>query len=559
MSDRKPVNFFTLTLQFTISFFVLLSAHSAQAGPYVDPGWDTDDMIGWATSVEDLFVGPMDIAAPDDGNVSAGLAENALGPATSDTTDIISLGDGGSIVLGFETGIGDGEGADFAVFENGLWTPSGLFAEFAFVEVSTNGDDFARFDSVSLRDTAVFAFGAVDPTNYYNLAGDQPGSSGETSIGTGFDLSELADHASVLSGLINLGNIQYVRVIDVIGNGSTFDSTGAAIFDPYATAFLSGGFDLNAIGTIHFATVPEPSSGLLILFGLMTLSLLSLQHKKSHRIQPNPSWRTPMTLSPRNALFSFILSLLMLSIPSERATALPMVDFEDLGLTAESFYNGSDGAGGFTSENATFVNNYNASWGSWDGFAASTITDNTTPGWGNQYGVIPGSGQGGSATYGTSYTPYESIILFDSPVVVESAYFTNATYSFFSMQSGDAYSKQFGGVTGDDPDFFKLAIEGISEAGTSTGVVDFFLADFRFADNSLDYLIDEWTLQDLSSLGTVTELRFSLTSSDNGEWGMNTPAYFAIDSIITTAIPEPSAALLFSMGFLGLLSVRKRG
>ncbi len=265
-----------------------------------------------------------------------------------------------------------------------------------------------------------------------------------------------------------------------------------------------------------------------------------------------------MTASHRYTLLSLVVSITTLCAPFEQATALSLVDLEDLAIPAESYYNGSDLAGGFTSQGATFNNNYNESWGSWDGFSASTITDNTTPGYGNQYSAITGEGQGGSATYAVSYPPYGSNITFDGSVVVEGAYFTNTTYSFLSMQSGDAFSKQFGGPTGDDPDFFKLAIEGIAEGGGSTGVVDFFLADFRFADNSLDYITDQWTYQDLSILGNVHELRFSLSSSDNGDWGMNTPGYFAMDSM-TTAVPEPGATLLFSMGFLGLLSTRRRG
>ena len=183
-----------------------------------------------------------------------------------------------------------------------------------------------------------------------------------------------------------------------------------------------------------------------------------------------------MTLFRRVALLSLFISSMTLGAPIKQAAALPLVDFEDLGVPAESYYNGSDLAGGFTSQGATFNNNYNAAWGSWDGFAASTITDNTTPGYGNQYSAITGGGQGGSSTYGVSYPPYGSNITFDGSVVVEGAYFTNTTYSFLSMESGDAYAKAFGGPTGDDPDFFKLAIEGIDEAGNSTGVVDFFFS-----------------------------------------------------------------------------------
>jgi hypothetical protein len=46
-----------------------------------------------------------------------------------------------------------------------------------------------------------------------------------------------------------------------------------------------------------------------------------------------------------------------------------IADFEDLALTGESYWNGSDGSGGFASGSAYFSNSYNADWDSWDGFS----------------------------------------------------------------------------------------------------------------------------------------------------------------------------------------------
>ena len=77
--------------------------------------------------------------------------------------------------------------------------------------------------------------------------------------------------------------------------------------------------------------------------------------------------------------------------------------FEDLTLDTESYWNGSDGSGSFTSSNLIFKNSYNADWMSWSGFACSNITDNRTKGWSNQYSAIPGSGYKGSANYAVAY------------------------------------------------------------------------------------------------------------------------------------------------------------
>ena len=72
----------------------------------------------------------------------------------------------------------------------------------------------------------------------------------------------------------------------------------------------------------------------------------------------------------------------------------------------------------------------------------------------------------------------------------------------------------------------------------NTGDVTLYLADFRFGDNSQDYIIDAWTAVNLSSLGQVKTLEFSVSSSDTGDFGINTPTYFAIDNIAIDRCPD---------------------
>ena len=50
-------------------------------------------------------------------------------------------------------------------------------------------------------------------------------------------------------------------------------------------------------------------------------------------------------------------------------------------------------------------------------------------------------------------------------------------------------------------------------------------------------LLDTWEWVDLTSLGVVYGLEFELTSSDTGAYGMNTPAYFAMDDLESTPCP----------------------
>jgi len=219
-----------------------------------------------------------------------------------------------------------------------------------------------------------------------------------------------------------------------------------------------------------------------------------------------------------------------------------LADLDDLTLDAESFWNGADGSGSFESGAVTFFNAYDAEYESWDGFAYSNTTDTTTAGFDNQYSAITGGGVDGSANYAVAYEssfspigpPTLNVVDPDGgeAVTIAGAYITNTTLAYISMRDGDAYSKQFGGETGTDPDWFLLTIQGIRADASLTDPVELYLADFRADDAQDDYILDEWTWVDLSGLGDVVGLQFTMSSSDNGEWGMNTPAFFALDGLM---------------------------
>jgi len=245
------------------------------------------------------------------------------------------------------------------------------------------------------------------------------------------------------------------------------------------------------------------------------------------------------------------------------AGAGQVADFEDLTLPPESYWNGSadPSAGGFATGPA-FCNNFYtidafSGWVFWGGWAYSNVTDNTTPGYTNQFSAIPGGGHTGE-TYGIAFLDtFYSVtptITFAEPTQPLSAQVTNTTYAYFDMLQGSAYSKAFGGADGTDPDWFLLTITGRDADSAETGTVAFYLADFRFADGAEDYLLDAWMEVDLSPLGEVTSMTFTLTSSDTGAWGMNTPAYFALDTL--TVAPEPASLGLLALG-AGVALVRR--
>ncbi|HBL77449.1 MAG: hypothetical protein A2W90_21225 [Bacteroidetes bacterium GWF2_42_66] len=226
--------------------------------------------------------------------------------------------------------------------------------------------------------------------------------------------------------------------------------------------------------------------------------------------------------------FYLFFLLIVLVFPGRAQKA---AGFEDVVLEKESSWNGSDGSGSFKSSNLTFKNSYNADWMSWSGFACSNITDNRTKGWGNQYSAITGYGCKGSANYAVAYVVGFSSAEFETAQIIRGLYITNATYAYWSMKEGDDFTKKFGGVSGTDPDYFKVIVDGIDASGKKTAGVEFYLADFRFGDPLKDYIIKDWTWLDLSSLGVVKSVNFKLESSDVGMWGMNTPAYFCVDDV----------------------------
>jgi len=86
---------------------------------------------------------------PQGEQASFGDESEALGVAEGNSVDVLSLGDMGQATLTFDVEIEDGEGWDFAVFENSL---DDTFLELAFVEVSSDGEDFYLFPAVSLTD-----------------------------------------------------------------------------------------------------------------------------------------------------------------------------------------------------------------------------------------------------------------------------------------------------------------------------------------------------------------------------------------------------------------------
>ncbi len=262
---------------------LILTPAISIAGPYAPAAGQTgstainmnDSRIqAWATGVADYTPGTeLDAQWMD--------TSNALGQANGTSTDIVSLGRGGAITLTFDNPVYNGDGYDFAIFENGF---SDNFLELAWVEVSSDGFNFFRIPGFSLTADSVGAFGSIDPTNIDGLAGKY-----RQGFGTPFDLGIFDNVAG-----IDTNNINFIRILDIIGDGSEVDyfpstvtidgvvyDTGGPnpIYDPMPT-FGSAGFDLDAIAVLNMATtvVPLPASAWLFISGL--IGLTAIRRKK---------------------------------------------------------------------------------------------------------------------------------------------------------------------------------------------------------------------------------------------------------------------------------------
>jgi len=252
------------------------------------------------------------------------------------------------------------------------------------------------------------------------------------------------------------------------------------------------------------------------------------------------------------------------------ATHAAIADFENLPLAADSFYNGDPGGllpgqshdGSFVTGGAKFNNLYtiDAQFGfsSWDGWSVSNKTDNTTPGFANQYSAFAGGGSGGSAKYGIAFfgaqPPSIDLPPGGLPVSMD---ITNTSYAALSMLTGDAFAKKFGDdratqgvVETNFPDFLKLTIGGENAGGQAVGTpIDVYLADYRFANDTDDFVLDAWQTVDLAPLAGAANLTFTIESSDVGPFGPNTPLYFAADNLVINVIPEPGGLLLALSAF----------
>ena len=210
----------------------------------------------------------------------------------------------------------------------------------------------------------------------------------------------------------------------------------------------------------------------------------------------------------------------------------------------------------FGNEKGTFmlshlIDGEGASWGGyyWDGFTPAIGGDQTdygqagsSAGWTTMFGgCMAGGGcvinADGSVTadpaepyfvaYYSSWAyegPSNQVMFVDNdgnttfePVGV---YICNHPWPYYGCEHGDGFGTGFA-----EGDYFELIAHGVAADG-SEKTVSINLVEFT--DGEL-IALNDWTFFDLSGLGEVESVYFTMNSTDVGPYGMNTAAYFCMD------------------------------
>lgn len=204
--------------------------------------------------------------------------------------------------------------------------------------------------------------------------------------------------------------------------------------------------------------------------------------------------------------------------------------FNSLTIPAAGYWLGTDETESFLANGIIFPYAHNS--GFWNGFVYSQKHDVKTAGFLNQYSSYAMKDTASNNIFVVAYpSSTANTIEFDNTVYDVRCKITNTTYAALSMKTGDAFAKKFGGTTGNDKDWFKVQLIGFDQNNQPTDTVDFYLADYRFDNNSQDYIVSDWKPVSLDKLGKIKKLKVELSSTDNGDWGMNTPGYFCLDDI----------------------------
>lgn len=103
-------------------------------------------------------------------------------------------------------------------------------------------------------------------------------------------------------------------------------------------------------------------------------------------------------------------------------------------------------------------------------------------------------------------------------------YICSHPWPYYGNLYGDGYAR----ALNQEGDYFKVIAHGLDANASETGSVDFVLAEYK--DGTLTQN-NTWQWMDLSSLGTVASIYFTVETTDTGTYGPNAAMYFCMDKL----------------------------
>lgn len=179
---------------------------------------------------------------------------------------------------------------------------------------------------------------------------------------------------------------------------------------------------------------------------------------------------------------------------------------------------------------------------SWEGFTVSTVSQDTA----NVFGCVANGGLGGIATpyiigyyseWVSASQGYSSnIVDFNGEYYPEYVYICQNSNTMEGITNGVFNSRPF-----TPADTLTLIIQALDSTMRPTATTRYYLAVDGTKNQS-------WIQVPLTSLGKTSRLSFSMTTTEIGDFGANTPMYFALDGLTintesTTALPNTQSPI----------------
>lgn len=182
---------------------------------------------------------------------------------------------------------------------------------------------------------------------------------------------------------------------------------------------------------------------------------------------------------------------------------------------------------------------------SWEGFTLSRVSQDTA----NVFGCVANGGIAGEGTpyvigyfsdWVTEAQGYSSnLILFDEAYYPEYVYICQNSNTMKAIAEGGVFNAR----AFTEEDTLALIISAIDGSFQEIATTVYYLAVDGEKNNG-------WVKVPLSALGKTAGLSFRMTTTDMGQFGMNTPMYFALDaltvnteSIANSLYPIPNSPL----------------